>query len=369
MGIVFSIVSFMVLISILVAVHEWGHLMIARANGVFVESFSIGYGPVLLEKKDKYGTKWRFSLLPIGGYVKMLGDADATSVREMIPEGVSDEQMEKMSIHRKKPWQKLLVAAGGPFANFIFAIFILISVGIIQGIPTYTNEIKLVAEHSVAYQAGLRDGDQIIKANGQDIKNFNQIREAIVSSVGKDLDLGVMRNNKIENIKIKMYNEQGQPISTIGITPVGVEYQKANITKVLSNACLTTYTIAAENIKGIFKMVVSEKSTKNIGGVISIFNMASQSAEAGLMSFIWMTAFLSIILGAINLLPIPVLDGGTIMISAIEWIIGKPLNSKVINIIFFIGLMIVAGLMLIGIWNDLDRCNFLNKIIGFFSHR
>jgi regulator of sigma E protease len=365
MGMFLSIIVFLFLISVLVVVHELGHLLIARKNGVFVEAFSVGYGYVLYEKLDKYGTKWRISLFPIGGYVKMLGDADVTSVREVVPDSVSEEEMEKMSIHRKKPWQKLLVAAGGPFANFIFAIFVLTSLSMIQGVPTYLNVINTISETSIAYKSGLRNGDEIISINNKTVKNFIEIRDIITENPGKDLDIKVDRKGEIEEIHIHMVDDKGNPVQAIGITPVLLKYEKTTFLKAVWKACSTTYTIASENIFAIFQMIIAKRSTKDIGGVISIFKMAEQSAEAGVSSFIWMMAFLSIILGAVNLLPIPVLDGGTIMISAIEWIVGRPLNEKLINGIFFIGLAIVVLLMFVGIWNDLAKCKFFEWIMSF----
>lgn len=367
MGIVFSILCFMILISILVAVHEYGHLIIARANGVFVESFSIGYGPALMERTDRLGTKWKFSLIPLGGYVKMMGDADVTSVREVIPEGMTEQEMEQMSVHRKKPWQKLVVAAGGPLFNFIFAIMVLIGLAMMKGIPVYTNAVNTVSDTSLAYVSGIRSGDKIILANEMKIMNFEDIRKSIKESEGKFLNLKIEhRGGQQEDIQIKMCENNGSPISAIGITPAELNYKKAGIGKAFTNACHTTYFVASENIKAIFQILTAKRSTKDVGGVISIFNIAAESAKAGVAEFVWIMAFLSIILGAINLLPIPVLDGGTILISSIEWIMGRPLNEKLVNCIFFMGLFIVSVLMLLGIWNDLEKCKFFENIMNLF---
>ncbi|MDR2074779.1 MAG: RIP metalloprotease RseP [Holosporales bacterium] len=357
MGIILSLLTFVFVISVLVAVHELGHLIIARKNGVFVEAFSIGCGPVLTEKLDKYGTKWRVSLLPIGGYVKMLGDADITSVREIIPDNVSEEEMEMMSIHRKKPWQKLLVAVGGPLANLIFAVVVLTGLSMIVGIPTYLNVIHTTSESSIAYKSGLRNGDKIISINNQSIEKFSEIKDIIRK--GEDLNIKAERSGKVEKIHIKMKDDEGNCIKTIGITPTVLKYEKSTFVNAIWTSCVITYTIAVENISAICQIIVAKRSTKDVGGVISIFKMAEESAEKGISSLIWMMAFLSIILGAVNLLPIPVLDGGTILISSIEWIIGRPLNEKFVNAIFFIGLTAVALLMLLGIWNDLAKLKFI----------
>jgi regulator of sigma E protease len=359
MGIILSALTFVLVISVLVAVHEFGHLFIARKNGVFVEAFSIGCGPVLSEKLDKYGTKWRISLLPIGGYVKMLGDADITSVRESIPNDISEEEMEEKSIHRKKPWQKLMVAAGGPLANFLFSIIVLTGLSTIVGIPMYLNVINTTSESSIAYKSGLRSGDKIISMNNKTTERFSEIKNIISDIHNKDLDIEVERDGKKEKIHIKMLDDKGNRVKTIGITPTAVEYVKSTFINAVWSSCVTTYTVSAENISAICQILVAKRSTKDIGGVISIFKMAEESAEKGIVTLVSMMAFLSIILGAINILPIPVLDGGTILISAIEWVIGRPLNERLVNAIFFVGLAAVVLLMLFGIWNDLAKCKLL----------
>lgn len=370
MGLIGSVISFMILICVLVMVHELGHLIIARANGVFCEAFSVGFGPILWERTDKKGTKWRFSLFPIGGYVKMFGDADATSVKETIPEGYTEEDMERMSAHRKKPWQRLLIAAGGPFANFIFAIFVLFSLSMVKGLPEPDNTITVAGPESPAYISGLRDGDIILKADGQDIHNFEELRGKITTHYGKELSLSVKRGDKLEAINVKLFKEEDGkivPIKTLGVSPKGFIYKDVGVIKAISSAVITTYTVASENIKSIFNMITGKMSTKNVGGVISIFKMSSDSAEAGVANFVGMLALLSIVLGAINLLPVPVLDGGTVVLSAIEWIIGRPLNKKFVESIFMIGLILVASLMLLGVWNDLSKCKFFVMLENLFK--
>ena len=370
MGIIISTLAFIVLLAILVGFHEYGHLLIARSNGVFCEAFSIGMGPVIWEKSDKYGTKWRLSLLPIGGYVKMFGDADATSVKECIPEGYTEEDMQKMSAFRKKPWQRLLIALGGPLANFILAIAVFFGINAIKGIPEPDTVITVVSKESVAYTSGLRDGDKIVSINNKKISNFIDLTNQIKENIGKDLKIGVNRNNKQEELNVKLYKEENgkkKDIQQLGITSTSFKYNKTNIIDAFVNACKMTYTIGAQNIKAIFKVFTSGKDMGNVGGLISMFKMASTSAERGLINFLSMLAMLSVVLGAINLLPIPVLDGGTVLISAIEWVIGRRLSEKVIEVIFTIGLVIVVGLMGLGLWNDITHTAIYAKIISLFK--
>lgn len=361
--------TFLLLLGVVVVVHELGHLLIARMNGVFCEAFSFGFGPVLWSRKDKRGTEWRISLYPLGGYVKMFGDADASSVKEVIPEGYTEADMDRMSAHRKKPWQRLLIAAGGPFTNFVFSIFVFFSLGVINGAPEYDNTITVVSETTLAYNSGLRTGDTITKANNVEIKNFQDIVDQVRGSVGKQLSLEVIRGDESKTVAVEMFTRNGDeivPVTSLGISPSGVHYKPVSVLEAAVSSVTTTYRLASDNIKSIFKIASGSMSTKNVGGIISIFKVSSASAEAGIASFITMVAMISVILGAINLLPIPVLDGGSVVISAIEWIIGKPLNKRFVNAIFMAGLVVVSGLMLLGIWNDLSNIKFFNWLENLF---
>jgi regulator of sigma E protease len=358
-----STLTFFLLLGVVVVVHELGHLIIARMNGVFCEAFSFGFGNVLFKKKDRKGTEWRISLYPLGGYVKMLGDADVSSVREVMPEGYTEEDMERMSVHHKKPWQKLLIAAGGPFANFVFAILVLFTLSTINGVPEYDNTITVMSEQNLAYKSGLRTGDVITKANDTEVNNFIDIAKQVKISAGKDLKLELKRDGETKELNIEMFEQKDdgiKPIQSLGISPKGFKYKKVSILQSAKLAILTTWHLAYSNIEAVCKIATGAMSTKNVGGIISIFKVSSDSAEAGIVSFITMIAMISIILGAINLLPIPVLDGGSIAIAAIEWVIGKPLNKKFVNVIFTVGLVAVVGLMLLGMWNDLVSIKFFS---------
>jgi regulator of sigma E protease len=290
----------------------------------------------------------------------MFGDSDVSSVKETIPDGYTDEDMDRMSIHRKKPWQKLLVAFGGPFLNLVFAIIVLFFFSVINGIPEGDNTIAVQGESSLAYTSGLRDGDAIIEANSKRVNTFSDLREQITASHGKILKLKVKKSDDQEQtIEIKMYSEDNGeivPVRILGVTPnpKSIKHKKLCFSDGIIYALSTTYNSSIDNITSIFKIATGQLSPKNVGGIISIAKISVASAESGIPNFIWMLAMLSIILGSINLLPIPVLDGGTILISAIEWLAGRPLPKKVVEIIFMVGLVIVAALMLLGLWNDLS---------------
>ncbi|MBR1479710.1 MAG: RIP metalloprotease RseP [Alphaproteobacteria bacterium] len=365
MALVFSLLTFIILLGVVVVVHELGHLVIARLNGVFCEVFSFGFGTTLFSRKDSKGTEWRISLYPLGGYVRMFGDSDASSVKEVIPAGYTEEDMERMSAHRKKPWQRLLIAAGGPFANFIFSILVLFTLSTINGMPEYDNTITVTSESSLAYMSGLRTGDAITKANDTPVKDFEELVTQVKKSVGKKLALELKRGETTQTIDINMFKEidgKTEAIPVLGISPNGFSYKAVSVWESARSAVASTYFIASENIKAMFKIATNKMSTKNVGGIVSIFKVSSASAEAGFVNFIMMVAMISTVLGAINLLPIPVLDGGGILISAIEWIIGRPLNKRFVSAIFSVGLFAVVALMLLGLWNDLSGFKFFGSI-------
>lgn len=358
-----SLISFAVLIVILVTVHEFGHLIAARANGVMVEAFSVGMGPVLWKKKDKFGTEWRISLLPIGGYVKMLGDADATSVREQKPDNISEEDMEMFSIHRKKPYQRLIVAAAGPFMNLIFAIIVITTLAIVKGIPVPSNIVNVIP-NTPAQHAGLQDRDKIISVNERKVNNLDDIKKCIRDSIGNVLHVRVIRDKKEREFAINMVDENKQKQTVIGISSATIDYKSTGVIDAFFDACKITYTIAIENMKGLAKIITGKQSYKNAGGIISIAKIAEQGAKAGIAKFVWVIAFLSIVLGAVNLLPIPMLDGGTILLSLIEMVAGRPINKKVIDTLFYIGFAIVAALMVLGLWNDCTKIPLIQKLFS-----
>ncbi|MDR2667067.1 MAG: M50 family metallopeptidase [Holosporales bacterium] len=370
MAFICSLLLFVILLGVVVVVHELGHLVVARASGVFCEAFSFGFGPVLLAKKDKKETEWRLSLFPLGGYLKMFGDADVSSVREVIPAGYTEDDMERMSVHRKKPWQRLLISAGGPFANFILSVFVIFTLSLMQGIPEHTNTISVKDENSLAYTSGLRDGDVIVEANGSKINNFEELKSQIVASRGTTLKLLLQRNGETEELSIDMFTEEDGkviPVEVLGITPQALVYKNASIAAAAKVSVTLTYFMAYENIRTVFKVITRQASYKNVGGLISIFKVSERSAEAGFFSFILMIAMISSVLGAVNLLPIPMLDGGAIVIAIVECVLGRPLNKKFVEFIFIVGLVVVASLMLLGTWNDLVNCKIFNWLETLFK--
>lgn len=352
-------IPFLVVLTILVFVHELGHYLVARYNKVKIEVFSIGFGPELFGWYDGAGTRWKFSMIPLGGYVRMYGDADASSrpdtesLKEMSAEDKSQ------TLHSKRVGQRMAVSVAGPFANFLFAIVVLTGLFVIKGEPVIPATVGAVVPGKIAEKAGLKEGDKIISLNGVPVKDFHELRTAIVNHKGQDVDIRFLRDNAEEIVHVKMVEMdttgQEKPVGVLGIVPHFPEYIKVNPLQAVVHAVEKTWITCVDALTGIGQMIIGKRSSEELGGILSIGDMAGKSAKGGVAALFFFMAFLSINLGLINLLPIPVLDGGHLLFYGIEAIWGKPVPEKVQEYAFIVGLVIVLGVMLISTWNDVVR--------------
>lgn len=356
---------FIAILTVLVFVHEWGHFWVARRNGVKVTNFSIGFGPELFGVTDKLGTRWSFSLIPMGGYVKMLGDSDASSARSDTSH-LSEEE-KKLTLSSKTPLQRIAVASAGPAANFIFAIIALAALITFKGLPFIGPTIGEVVEGQKAFVADLKAGDTIIKVGEKEVHDFNDIRHFVREYSGQDLPLTVKRGEDLLEKTIPMYdlleNGEKKPVTRLGIAPSAPVYERQNPFYALWHAVYVTYDLSVETLRGISLMVTGQKSGGELGGLLAIGDMASQSAKNGLATIIWFMAILSINLGLLNLFPIPVLDGGHIVMCAIEGVRGRPISEKNQERIFLVGFILILMLMVYATWNDFVRYG----VVSFFG--
>jgi regulator of sigma E protease len=352
-------IPFLIVLTILVFVHELGHYLVARYNKVKIEVFSIGFGPELFGWHDRAGTRWKLSMIPLGGYVRMYGDADASSRPDTESlEKMSDEDKSK-SLHSKSVPQRMAVSAAGPFANFLFAIIVFTGLFIIKGEPFIPPTVGVVIPGKIAEKAGLKEGDKIISLNGVSVKDFYELRHLIIDNKGKEVDVLLSRDNAEQTIHIKMVeiDAEGQekPVGVMGIAPQLPEYLKVNPLQAAFHAVEKTWDISVDALTGIGQMITGKRSSEELGGILSIGDMAGKSAKGGIAAFFFFMAFLSINLGLINLLPVPVLDGGHLLFCALEGILRKPVPEKIQEYAFMIGLALVLGVMLMSTWNDVVR--------------
>jgi regulator of sigma E protease len=364
--ILISLISVIVLLGVLIFIHELGHFLAARIGGVGVLKFSLGFGPKIFGKKIGE-TEYVLSWIPLGGFVKLLGESD--------DESLSPED-EKRSFLKQPTWKKMLIVVAGPVFNFLLALVIFVII-FMYGVPNMTTEIGEVQKQSAAYNAGIISGDKVISIDGKTIKHWEDLRPVIAEGKGKEAEIIVERQTEkkkflIKPMAAKSKNVFGEEISTylIGVAPSGkVVIERKNPWDASIAACEKTWEISKLTVLAVVKMVEGTISPRTLGGPIFIAQVAGAQVKEGIIPFILFMALLSINLGVINLFPIPVLDGGHIMFYAIEMIMQREISLKVKEIAQQIGFALLAMLMIFVIMIDIERMNlpFINDILKYFK--
>ena len=441
--------SFLVLIGILVTIHEYGHFIVARLCKVHVQTFSLGMGPIIYKRKDKHGTEFALSALPLGGYVSMITNK-LIEVEPEIKEQLTQEQL-KNTFDSKPKWQRAAIMIAGPLANFILSILVFCfifmntidpnNVAVIKNVDksayiqpvsniavddqllginsqvitdpkdfslellsyagltgkidlllknndsseTYVESIYVedfldtseaqkdpmsglglaieyrslpiiggVSQGSAADLAGINIGDQIIEIGGQSINYIQDIKGLIKENPGKELGFVIKRNGEEIYKSILIDSNLNQGDVTQGSLGVNFGSQRGFISS-LNKAVYETYNLSIKTLLFIGKMLTGNMGADNLSGPIGIAQMAGDTAKAGVIPFLYLMALLSISLGVLNLLPLPVLDGGQLVLLGVEAVRGKPLPEKVENYVFTIGAVLVGMLMIFAVFNDISR--------------
>ena len=312
------VLSFLVVLTVLVFVHELGHYLIARHNRVRIDVFSIGFGPELFGWNDRAGTRWKFSAIPLGGYVKMFGDNDPSSaiasadIAEMTPEERA------ASFHHKRLRQRAAIVGGGPLANFLFAIVVLALLFATYGQPFTSAEIGSVLPGSAAEKAGIKVGDVIVSIDGVAIGQFEDVKKVVSLNRGSAISITVKRDGQLVTMeatpmlkampdRFGFQHEYGQ----LGVSGSKVEYIKRNPATAVVQAFDETWNLSTGTLQAIWQIIIGTRASDELGGPLRIAQMSGQVAKDGPMPLLWFMAVLSINLGLINLFPVPVLDGGT----------------------------------------------------------
>ncbi|MFQ5950233.1 MAG: RIP metalloprotease RseP, partial [Nitrospiria bacterium] len=337
-----TIVTFLVVLGILVFVHEFGHYIVARICGVQVQTFSLGFGPKILSKQ--WGpTEYCISIVPLGGYVRLLGDDPN--------EEVATEELER-SFLAQKVSKRIAIVIAGPLFNLLLAL-VIFSGSFMVGERVQTSDVGEVQEDSPADRGGMKPGDQIVAIENQPIAEWEEIRKALQKQGGQELNFVVERDGRevaltISPEKKELKDPLGDTHSrwVIGIIPSGESFTKHHdpITAVYKGTEMTSRWIGM-TVLGIVRMIQGRISRDNIGGPILIAKLAGESASHGLMNVAFFTALISINLGILNILPIPVLDGGHLAFFIIEAILGRPLSLKKREIAQQVGLFLIISLM------------------------
>ncbi|MCE3239657.1 MAG: rseP [Deltaproteobacteria bacterium] len=350
-NLLYSILAAVVGLGVLIVFHEFGHFLLAKLSGVGVLTFSVGFGPKLWVKK-KGETEYALSAFPLGGYVKMVGEDPEEEVKAV--------DLERSFAH-KSLLKRTAIVAAGPGFNLLLAVFLLMVVFLFYGVPVLSNLVGAVEPDSPAAQAGIQKGDRIVAVDGQEVTAWDDLSSAIKQSGGQPLALRVQRSGEevamtVQPRKREVKNIFGE-LKEDWMIGIGsqVSIEKGDPGLAVSKAFIQTYEYSKLTLIGLYKMITREVSPRNLGGPILIAQMAGQQAQEGIGSFLAFLAVLSINLGVLNLLPVPVLDGGHLFFFAVEAIIGRPVSLKYREKAQQVGIFLLLLLMIFAFANDIFR--------------
>jgi regulator of sigma E protease len=343
-------IGFFLLLGGLIVVHEFGHFIVAKAVGIKVLKFSLGFPPKILTRK--WGeTEYILGATPLGGYVKLLGE-----------DSESDEEIPEEEQHRaftNKPLRsRVAVIVAGPLANYLLAV-VLLCVGYVFGWPVLAADIGKVMTDSPAAVAGLKTGDKIIAIDGKPVRRWDDMRVIIEKNPGKHLTMTVQRLKKQVNISItprlsKQKGIFGQPLGRIGVMPSGAKIE-LSFPQALYEGCRFSVHLTGLILKTLVKVIKGEMSAKALSGPITIVQASGESLKAGWFNFLFLLSFISINLAIINLLPVPILDGGHLLFFFIEAITRRPVTGKLREVATHVGLIFIIFLMVLVFYNDISR--------------
>lgn len=346
-----DIAGFMLVMAFLVGAHEGGHFLVARWCGVRVETFSIGFGPALARWTDRHGTVWKFSAVPFGGYVRMHGQT-----RQKRQYGLSD----KGAFYAKRVGARAAIVAAGPVANILLAVLLMTVLGVVIGRVTVLPIIAKVNPGSPAAQAGLQPGDRVVAADSRPVHEFQDLVDVINQDTPvtgrppNPIRILVRRVGRIQDVII-------QPKMTPGhVTPeIGIWGTPGTIRLPPVAAMVHSLTVTGKFIKiftqNVVRTVMGRESTRDLSGPIGIAVISGRTFSQGISSIAILVSLLSLNLGLVNLLPIPILDGGHLMFFMIEAVLGRPIPDRVTEYGLRFGVVVILGLFAMSTWNDIGR--------------
>jgi regulator of sigma E protease len=363
-GFVSYIVPFLFVLTIVVFFHELGHFLVARWCGVKVLVFSVGFGPEIVGFNDRYGTRWKISAVPLGGYVKFFGDDNAASVPDHEAAAAMTEEEKKVSFVHQPVRPRAAVVAAGPIANFILAIALFAAIFMTAGKQTTTARVDAVAANSAAQAAGFKPGDLVVAINGDRIESFSEMQRVVSVNAGAPLTVEIERGGVHVTLKavpeLKELKDNFGNVHRLGVlgisrsmAPGDIRTQKMGPLQAIVAGTQETWFVVDRTLAYIGGVFVGREAADQLGGPIRIAQVSGQVATAGFAALIHLTAVLSVSIGLLNLFPIPLLDGGHLLFYGIEAARGKPLSERAQEVGFRIGLAIVVMLMIFATFNDI----------------
>jgi regulator of sigma E protease len=367
-------VSFVAVLTVVVFVHELGHYLVARWAGVKVEVFSIGFGRELFGFTDGHGTRWKVSLLPLGGYVKMFGDREDAEAGEQPPRPMTADER-AVSFFHKPVIRRMAIVVAGPAANYVFAAIVFAILFSSFGQQVSSTVVGSVIEGSAAAEAGLLPGDRVVSLNGQPVTRFEQIARTVEIGLNEPLAVGIERNgqrmmlNAVPHVVVLTDNFGNQhSAGRLGISSSGAaEVIHYGPVQAVGAALRETANATSNILKAVWQMVIGTRSSDELGGVLRIGKMSGDVAKLGFPAWVTFTAVLSINLGLINLFPVPMLDGGHLVFYMAEAARGRRLSARAEEWGLRIGLAMVLTLFVFATWNDLvslDIFKHFRTLIG-----
>ena len=365
------LIAFICMLGPLVFFHELGHYLVARLFKIPAEIFSIGFGRELFGWTDRQGTRWKVAWLPLGGYVKFVGDMSPASNPaefDSIPAELRDKAFQLRPV-----WQRFLVVLAGPVANFLLAILIFAAFFMTLGAPR-TNVVGEVLADTAAAEAGIKAGDKIVAVEGHETPNFDDIRSIVMLRPGETVTIRVERGARINDIRVRLKRDTvtdpfGQRFNRglLGIAPTNGVLQRVPVYQAIPEATRYTVLITRSMIDGLGQVVSGRRGTQDVGGPFKIAQIAGQQASLGALPFVQLLALFSINLGFINLLPVPMLDGGHLFFYALEAVRRRPLSARALDWAFRGGLAVILALVVFTTINDLGSLGLwdrLQRLIG-----
>ena len=360
------ILPFVVVLSLLVFVHEMGHYLAGRWSGIRILAFSVGFGPELIGYTDRHGTRWKISAIPLGGYVRFFGDEDAASRPDF--DGIAEltPAERETTMAGAKLWKRAVTVAAGPIANFLLAIVIFAAVFGINGKPVVDPVVAETRENSAAAEAGILPGDVLLAIDGQKVATFDDVRRYVSMRPDMTIIVSVRRGEEVLDLpmvpkRTEITDQFGNKME-VGLIGIVTSQERGNFRveqltplEAVGEGARQTWHIVKGTYDYLSNLVMGRMGAEQLGGPVRIAKMSGEVATLGFTAYLTWAAMLSVSIGLLNLMPVPVLDGGHLVFYAIEAVRGRPVGPGAQEVAFRIGLVMILSLMVFSTWNDFGR--------------